>query len=305
MLLAGWLAAGLGSCQSPPDIPMIPLRDAVTRGNVKQVEAVLYWCRRSGDCDPNEPDRDGQTPLHIAGRTGWQDVAKTLLDNGADVNVRDANEQTPLHVAVAAGKAGTAALLIDAGAEINTTDSLESSPLDEALISRRVDILRLLIDAGADVNGPGGPELSPLEKLIISEAVDSYLADSSESEKREGQDQGLRAVVEMMLAAGAKEDPENIAHLLDSTAPAEVRTKGKRGRTGTPAPTFHGRPCTTDCSGHAAGYEWAEKKGLEDPEDCTGKSRSFIEGCRTYVEQHGWRPSLSDGPMDDAFDSPP
>lgn len=43
--------------------------------------------------------------------------------------------------------------------------------------------------------------------------------------------------------------------------------------------------CTQDCSGHEAGYEWAERNGIDDVDDCRGKSQSFIEGCWDYVEQ--------------------
>lgn len=43
--------------------------------------------------------------------------------------------------------------------------------------------------------------------------------------------------------------------------------------------SFAGKGCTQDCSGHQAGYAWAEQKGITDPGDCGGKSRSFIEGC--------------------------
>jgi len=43
-------------------------------------------------------------------------------------------------------------------------------------------------------------------------------------------------------------------------------------------------PCTIDCSGHEAGAEWAEDNDIDDPDDCDGNSNSFIEGCRTYVE---------------------
>ena len=30
--------------------------------------------------------------------------------------------------------------------------------------------------------------------------------------------------------------------------------------------------CTEDCSGHEAGYAWAEAKGIDDPGDCCGTS---------------------------------
>ncbi|MDD2270127.1 MAG: hypothetical protein PHG60_00865 [Candidatus Dojkabacteria bacterium] len=50
--------------------------------------------------------------------------------------------------------------------------------------------------------------------------------------------------------------------------------------------TFHGYECDEDCSGHEAGYNWAEEKGISAKESCTGKSESFIEGCETYVEEN-------------------
>jgi hypothetical protein len=43
--------------------------------------------------------------------------------------------------------------------------------------------------------------------------------------------------------------------------------------------------CTVDCSGHEAGYEWAQDHDIDDPDDCDGKSASFIEGCRSYAEE--------------------
>jgi len=52
--------------------------------------------------------------------------------------------------------------------------------------------------------------------------------------------------------------------------------------------SFRGYECTDDCSGHEAGYEWAERKGITDPDDCGGKSESFIEGCRSYAEEQGY-----------------
>lgn len=51
------------------------------------------------------------------------------------------------------------------------------------------------------------------------------------------------------------------------------------------AAEFKGSPCTKDCSGHKAGYAWAAKKGITDPEDCRGRSASFVKGCRIYAEE--------------------
>ena len=51
------------------------------------------------------------------------------------------------------------------------------------------------------------------------------------------------------------------------------------------AQTFNGYDCTEDCSGHEAGYEWAEEHGIADEGDCSTPSNSFNEGCASYVEE--------------------
>ncbi len=49
---------------------------------------------------------------------------------------------------------------------------------------------------------------------------------------------------------------------------------------------YSGYGCTDDCSGHQAGYDWAELNDITDPYDCSGNSQSFIEGCEEYAEEH-------------------
>ncbi|MFE0014129.1 hypothetical protein ACFWXH_04735 [Mesorhizobium sp. NPDC059054] len=48
--------------------------------------------------------------------------------------------------------------------------------------------------------------------------------------------------------------------------------------------TFGGYDCTEDCSGHKAGYEWAEQNNVTSTSDCTTNSQSFNEGCDAYVD---------------------
>ncbi len=50
--------------------------------------------------------------------------------------------------------------------------------------------------------------------------------------------------------------------------------------------TFYGYDCTEDCSGHEAGYAWAEENGIYDEYDCDGNSNSFNEGCTAYVQEN-------------------
>ncbi|XP_055810024.1 serine/threonine-protein kinase VIK [Solanum dulcamara] len=56
-------------------------------------------------------DYDNRTPLHVAALHGWIDVAKCLIDYGADVNAQDRWRNTPLADAEGAKKHGMIELL--------------------------------------------------------------------------------------------------------------------------------------------------------------------------------------------------
>jgi hypothetical protein len=49
---------------------------------------------------------------------------------------------------------------------------------------------------------------------------------------------------------------------------------------------FGGYDCSDNCSGHAAGYRWAEEHSITAETDCPlrGGALSFYEGCLVYVE---------------------
>jgi len=53
------------------------------------------------------------------------------------------------------------------------------------------------------------------------------------------------------------------------------------------AATFDGNQCLSDCSGHQAGYDWAEQNDIDDENSCSTPSQSFNEGCQSYVEGSG------------------
>ncbi|GKE82010.1 serine/threonine-protein kinase STY8, partial [Tanacetum coccineum] len=52
----------------------------------------------------NARDYDNRTPLHVASLHGWIDVAKVLIESGADVNALDRWKNTPLADAEGARK---------------------------------------------------------------------------------------------------------------------------------------------------------------------------------------------------------
>lgn len=52
------------------------------------------------------------------------------------------------------------------------------------------------------------------------------------------------------------------------------------------AATFDGNTCLGDCSGHQAGYDWAEQNDVDDESSCSTPSTSFNEGCASFVEEN-------------------
>ena len=80
------------------------------------------------------------TPLHWA-----QNVAKLLLNHGADVDAREHYEFTPLH---RAKNEALVKLLLDHGADVRVRDGYHETPLHCA---RNVAMARLLVNRGAYV----------------------------------------------------------------------------------------------------------------------------------------------------------
>jgi hypothetical protein len=71
--------------------------------------------------------------------------------------------------------------------------------------------------------------------------------------------------------------------------------------------TFDGYDCTGDCSGHEAGYKWAEEHTIDDESDCdnagnSSNSPSFAEGCKAFV--NGDNSPDTDGGDEDEGEDP-
>merc|ERR1711939_907621 len=111
------------------------------------------------DCD--EPPRN-LTALHACAYSGHADVARVLLDFGADPNILTEPEDsedviacTPLRLAAQCGHAEVVKLFIARGADINmTVIGLTGglTPLYYAAAENRLEVVRLLLHANADAN---------------------------------------------------------------------------------------------------------------------------------------------------------
>ena len=61
-----------------------------------QVAIVIYLLKQ--EADPNETDKQGNTPLHVAARSGFKTLAQVLVAGGAKQTVNRAGK-TPAQVA--------------------------------------------------------------------------------------------------------------------------------------------------------------------------------------------------------------
>ena len=104
----------------------------------------------------------GDKALIAASEGGDTEMARLLIDKGADVNARDSSKYTALIRAAEKGRAETAEMLIDKGANINDADKFGFTALIRASQYGKADAARLLIDKGADVNAMNKKDESAL-----------------------------------------------------------------------------------------------------------------------------------------------
>lgn len=119
------------------------------------------------DAIPNRASPDKELKRRTAdlmevAEQGQVDVAKTLLEHGANPNMKDNRGSTPLMHAFVLGSPAIphmVKLLLDKGADANAYDNSGASVLSVAVHGGDLEVVRLLLERGADVNAhhPNNP----------------------------------------------------------------------------------------------------------------------------------------------------
>ena len=136
------------------------LHDASAQGNQRMVELLL----RLG-ADPNVKTSGGHTPLYCVANecraTHGGNIVRVLVQAGAQVDARSrAQQSTALHMAARRGNTEVAKALVECGADIHARDKAGDTPLQRAKNCRKTDVASLLVSRGADTRLRSGSGLT-------------------------------------------------------------------------------------------------------------------------------------------------
>ncbi|XP_033726815.1 putative ankyrin repeat protein RF_0381 [Pecten maximus] len=120
------------------------------------------------DVDMTIKEND-RTAIHIACISGSIKSAKVLISHKCDVNkisMENDEMKSPLLKAVELNKTELARLLIEAGADLNHGDHYGATPLIMATHFHNLDLVYMLVQAGCDVNKKTKNGLTPFKTAL-------------------------------------------------------------------------------------------------------------------------------------------
>lgn len=116
--------------------------------NFNNLEIAKLLIDGGADLNANSRNKLDATPLQGAAANNWIDLAKLYLSRGANVNCRSEGGGTPLHEAAGNGFVEFARLLLENGANPNQRDDTGKTPLTISLETKQSKIADLLREHG-------------------------------------------------------------------------------------------------------------------------------------------------------------
>ncbi|SPO02004.1 uncharacterized protein DNG_04677 [Cephalotrichum gorgonifer] len=157
--------------------------------------------------EPNSTDIDHRSMLlSLAADKGYKEIAKPLIDGGANPNVNSYLERTPLSLAAENGHETLMQLLLDSGAVPDRRDKDGQTALWWATKMQHEAIIKLLIARKADPNATNEDERAD-EQLISGLSVEEHAA--RQTALHCAVVNGYEAVAKLLIELGANMNAKN------------------------------------------------------------------------------------------------
>ena len=160
---------------------------AVKSGNSEDLSTLVLSCQDS----INTADEYGDTPLHVAAKSGHLKVVEILLKNGGDGSCESFNVigDTPLHCAVRCGYKEIVDVLLCEQRYLDLENEVGDTPLCLAVQCGHFEIAKSLLEKGACVHGSSCKKIanSPLH-YANNEAIVQLLVTSGANVNQVGVD---------------------------------------------------------------------------------------------------------------------
>jgi len=125
-----------------------PIVEAAKNGDFKTVKTIL----EKNPSKLNVTDQDKYTALHWACIRAHWNIAKYLIEKGADLNVIGGDGGTPINWAVHHDDVDIVKRLIEKGARLNIRNQWGMTELHTAIWRGNIHVVEFLLDQGSDPN---------------------------------------------------------------------------------------------------------------------------------------------------------
>ena len=119
-------------------------------------EEFLDWCFKNTNISESTGKDTYGIPvklIHFAAEKGYVQVVKKLVDSGIEVDLPYLiTKWTPLHYASLDGHLEVAKVLLERGANFNSQNNYQHTPLHIAASKGKKKMVKLLMDIGSDLN---------------------------------------------------------------------------------------------------------------------------------------------------------
>lgn len=138
--------------------------------SAKKFEIAKYLIEKGADINAN--NKTGESILFLVLKFNNLDMIKYLVENGADINAKNKDDLSVLQISIIYKKFDIAKYLIQKGANIFVKDKEGNTVLHLAIQSKNLEITQLLVESGANINDKNIEGITPVSLAVITNNLD-------------------------------------------------------------------------------------------------------------------------------------